>query len=72
MQEFTKTLLPEPVVPATSRCGSSSRPTTIGSPLTATPKGSGSESFDFLKASSSITVRSGMPRRLGFGISMPT
>ena len=72
MQELTKTLFPEPVVPATSRCGSSSRPTIIESPLTATPKGSGSASFVCWKPSSSMTVRSGMPRRFGFGISMPT
>ena len=62
MQELTKTLFPEPVVPATSRCGSSSRPTIIESPLTATPNGSGRQRQRELRVLEAVVLDDGAQR----------
>ena len=42
MKALTPTDLPEPVVPATSRCGMRARSTTSGSPLIDLPSATGS------------------------------
>jgi hypothetical protein len=69
---LTATDLPEPVVPATSRCGILARFTLTGAPLVSLPRQIWSLPPDFLKPSSSrISFRYTVSRFL-FGISMPT
>ena len=68
------TLLPEPVAPATSRCGIAARSTTTGSPPVPLPRMMGSLAFAliFLYSGLSISLPRVTTERLGLGTSMPT
>ena len=69
---FTPTDLPDPVVPATKRCGILAKSTTTGLPEISCPKASVKLDGDFLKAcEDKISVRRTI-FLLVFGISIPT
>jgi len=67
------TLLPEPVVPAMSRCGIARRSSTTGSPWMSLPRASVRSEREPWKRSDSTTSRTAMiSPPPGFGTSMPT
>ena len=72
MMAFRQTLLPEPVAPATSRCGIFVRSATNGWPTTSTPSGILSAASLAADALEESTSRRYTMRRRRFGISTPT
>ena len=72
ISEFRHTDLPEPVVPATRRCGSFAIFPTIASPLISFPIENVSFDSDFLNASESIISRRYTVLTFLFGTSIPT
>ena len=67
-----QTDLPEPVVPATNRCGMDVRSATSGKPAILLPRVMGSFDSFFLKFSEDIISDNITLSLLGFGISIPT
>ena len=73
MSELIPTLLPEPVVPAISRCGIARRSSTTGSPWMSLPRASVSGEGECWNRSDSMTSRMAMiSPPPGLGTSMPT
>ncbi len=70
--ELTHTDLPEPVVPAISRCGMASRLAVIGCPATSWPRAKRSGVLLRWKVSLSSTSRSATSAISSLGTSMPT
>ena len=68
---LTPTDLPEPVVPATSRCGMRARSANTGVPEMLLPSAKGRLAAERRKASDSISSRKNTLSRRGFGNSMP-
>ena len=69
---FTATDLPEPVVPATSRCGIFARSTATGAPAMSLPSPMVSFDLAFCTCSSTSTSLRYTVARVLFGTSMPT
>ena len=69
---LTHTLLPEPVVPAISRCGMADRSQAAARPATSLPRAKRSGERIFLKASVSISSRRATRLISVLGTSMPT
>ncbi len=63
--------LPEPVVPATSRCGMRARSTMTLSPPMVLPSAIASRCFESSKSSEAISSRRNTVSRRSFGSSMP-
>ena len=70
--EFTPTDFPEPVVPATSRCGIFARSATIGWPEISCPRASVNGDFDSSKTVDESTSLKLTISLSSLGISMPT
>ena len=68
---LTPTDLPEPVVPATSRCGMRARSVNTGAPAMSRPSTSGSVASVVRNASNSSSSRRFTVSRRAFGSSMP-
>src|SRR4051812_29711927 len=71
-KDITKTLLPDPVVPATKRWGSFLRSTILGSPVTLFPKAIGSLISGDQKSGDSKRSFIKMGWRVLFDVSIPT
>ena len=69
---FMPTDLPEPVVPATSRCGIRARSATVGIPAISLPNASVKGELERSKASEEITSLSRTISLFSLGISIPT
>ena len=63
--------LPEPVVPATSRCGMRARSTITASPPMVLPSAMASLCFDWAKSAAPTSSRRNTVSRRWFGSSMP-
>ena len=72
MMALTHTDLPEPVVPAISRCGICVKSAEIGRPSTDMPSAIASGDLIFRKLSDSIISRRLTSAAFGFGTSTPT